>query len=93
MGHHFRVLAEDSQRAGRTFAGLGEREIPGIRFEVTPPITMVIDLSKYRLDVRGRSRHASGYRILVFTDPFQERLRVSFMVADQSSFGTIPTDG
>ena len=41
MGHHFRVLAEDSQRAGRTFAGLGEREIPGIRFEVTPPITMV----------------------------------------------------
>ncbi len=42
MGHHFRVLAEDSQRAGRTFAGLGEREIPGIRFEVTPPITMVM---------------------------------------------------
>jgi hypothetical protein len=31
MGHHFRVLAEDSQRAGRTFAGSGEREIPGIR--------------------------------------------------------------
>jgi hypothetical protein len=29
MGHHFRMLAEDSQRAGRTFAGLGEREIPG----------------------------------------------------------------